>query len=518
MNNYHFDDFMLYNGEVLYHQNKILNLPPKEIAVLHMLVKNAGQMITKENIIKFVWCSENIADESLTRCIYVLRKSLAETSAKKFIDTVYGKGYRFVMPVAVEETDSSTPVLYEPQNNPKIDKSVVALFPFLMNDKDSSFVIFDYLMGLTDRFTDDNILFFPSAMTAKIDNIINCFNDLKRAGADYFVTGLEVKTASGKIIRIEIINSTDFRTVNRASVVLKNDAAIDMMEIGATFKKIIKNILCVNTSNFQNKISQVSNKKCEISECYSNYSVFQFDEITDRNRLTLNLKGYEIETLCNLAGCYLALAMLGIMDYQKSEDNIYIITERITTIEPNNALAMSMRALLITHSKMRDSESEFHLAMILAPLSSEVYYYYACYLVKKGDIERAAKINTMSISLNPGFFPARVLSVVLKALSDDHKFAIDLASGLLGKNSSCDIIINSLLAVLHFRAGEKEHSLEKIDKIKSYRDKCAFVSSVYNQIVIGRDAGTVVNDLSGVNMMQLDKQSVYWLPEFEGAL
>jgi soluble lytic murein transglycosylase-like protein len=42
-----------------------------------------------------------VAEESLTRCIYSLRKYLG--ADKGFIKTIYGRGYRFTCPVTVEE-------------------------------------------------------------------------------------------------------------------------------------------------------------------------------------------------------------------------------------------------------------------------------------------------------------------------------------------------------------------------------------------------------------------------------
>ncbi|MBV6752063.1 winged helix-turn-helix domain-containing protein [Pseudomonas chlororaphis] len=74
-----------------------IHLPPKELQVLRLLLGSAGRLVTKDRLLDSVWPGMDAAEESLTRCIYVLRKLLEES--KGYIATVYGKGYRFTAPV-----------------------------------------------------------------------------------------------------------------------------------------------------------------------------------------------------------------------------------------------------------------------------------------------------------------------------------------------------------------------------------------------------------------------------------
>ncbi|NWB47399.1 winged helix-turn-helix domain-containing protein [Pseudomonas gingeri] len=74
-----------------------VHLPPKELQVLRLLLGSAGRLVTKDRLLDSVWPGMDAAEESLTRCIYVLRKLLEES--KGYIATVYGKGYRFTGPV-----------------------------------------------------------------------------------------------------------------------------------------------------------------------------------------------------------------------------------------------------------------------------------------------------------------------------------------------------------------------------------------------------------------------------------
>lgn len=74
-----------------------IQLVPKEGHVLRLLLASGGALMTKDRLLELAWPRGEVADESLTRCIYSLRKHLR--ADKGFIKTIYGKGYRFTCPV-----------------------------------------------------------------------------------------------------------------------------------------------------------------------------------------------------------------------------------------------------------------------------------------------------------------------------------------------------------------------------------------------------------------------------------
>lgn len=74
-----------------------IQLPPKEGHVLRLLLASDGKLMTKDRLLELAWSRGEVADESLTRCIYSLRKYLK--ADKGLIKTIYGKGYRFTCPV-----------------------------------------------------------------------------------------------------------------------------------------------------------------------------------------------------------------------------------------------------------------------------------------------------------------------------------------------------------------------------------------------------------------------------------
>ncbi|NWD69700.1 winged helix-turn-helix domain-containing protein [Pseudomonas gingeri] len=92
-----FGQWILHNDGSLVRYGRRIHLPPKELQVLRLLLGSAGRLVTKDRLLDSVWPGMDAAEESLTRCIYVLRKLLEDS--KGYIATVYGKGYRFTGPV-----------------------------------------------------------------------------------------------------------------------------------------------------------------------------------------------------------------------------------------------------------------------------------------------------------------------------------------------------------------------------------------------------------------------------------
>jgi DNA-binding winged helix-turn-helix (wHTH) protein/tetratricopeptide (TPR) repeat protein len=82
----------------------VLPVRYKTLGVLHALVARAGQLLTKEALIAGVWPKTAVSETVLTVAIRELRRVLGDQARRpQFIETVHGRGYRFIAPVTVEE-------------------------------------------------------------------------------------------------------------------------------------------------------------------------------------------------------------------------------------------------------------------------------------------------------------------------------------------------------------------------------------------------------------------------------
>lgn len=86
-----------------------LRIQRKPLDVLIFLVEHADRLVTREELLATFW-NDGAHDEALTRCISILRKVLADTrEPHKFIETVWGQGYRFLAAVQVEPNGAVDP-------------------------------------------------------------------------------------------------------------------------------------------------------------------------------------------------------------------------------------------------------------------------------------------------------------------------------------------------------------------------------------------------------------------------
>src|SRR4030095_4738596 len=95
---YVFGPFTLDEKErVLLREGQLVPLPAKALKTLLVLVRNSGHVVEKDQLMKEVWPDEFVEEGNLAQHVFMLRKSLGETSeSRKYIETVPRRGYRFL--------------------------------------------------------------------------------------------------------------------------------------------------------------------------------------------------------------------------------------------------------------------------------------------------------------------------------------------------------------------------------------------------------------------------------------
>lgn len=76
----------------------------RALDVLCLLVERHGQLVTKEEIMAAVWPSVVVSDSNLPIQILAIRRILDHGRARgSCIQTIAGRGYRFIAPVTVTD-------------------------------------------------------------------------------------------------------------------------------------------------------------------------------------------------------------------------------------------------------------------------------------------------------------------------------------------------------------------------------------------------------------------------------
>jgi DNA-binding winged helix-turn-helix (wHTH) protein/tetratricopeptide (TPR) repeat protein/TolB-like protein len=113
---------------VLLHGDAPLQLTPKEIDVLVVLVERHGEIVDKGRLLETVWKGVCVEECNIAQQIAALRRILGDDArAPAYIETVQRRGYRFVAPVAqatgssaVVEVPAAAPAAPPPRSRPPV--------------------------------------------------------------------------------------------------------------------------------------------------------------------------------------------------------------------------------------------------------------------------------------------------------------------------------------------------------------------------------------------------------------
>ena len=96
-------------NEQLWRGSEEIRLRRKTFAVLDYLVHHAGRLVTKSELLEAVWPELSVSDSMPAASVSELRKALGDNPQHpRFIETVQGRGYRFIATVKAE-TDGAQP-------------------------------------------------------------------------------------------------------------------------------------------------------------------------------------------------------------------------------------------------------------------------------------------------------------------------------------------------------------------------------------------------------------------------
>jgi adenylate cyclase len=197
---------------------EVIRLTNKALAVLCYLVERSGQLVTKDELFAAVWPGVVVSDSALVACIGELRRALEDTRrAPQFIETVHGRGYRFIASITTtaQPVSSSTFQVSSSPPAPPLplpDKPSIVVLPFvnLSGDPEQDY----FSDGLTEILTGDlsqiSSLFViarNSAFTYK-GKAVKVQDVGREMGVRYVVEGGVLKAEDTVRITAQLIDAT----------------------------------------------------------------------------------------------------------------------------------------------------------------------------------------------------------------------------------------------------------------------------------------------------------------------
>src|SRR5262252_6965217 len=97
---------------VLHRAGQFVQLRPKAWHVLTHLLEHRDRVVTKQELCERVWSNQFISDATLESTLRTVRQLLGDSGrTKRFIQTIYGSGYRFTAPVEIDPDNEAQAML-----------------------------------------------------------------------------------------------------------------------------------------------------------------------------------------------------------------------------------------------------------------------------------------------------------------------------------------------------------------------------------------------------------------------
>ncbi|WP_257692263.1 winged helix-turn-helix domain-containing protein, partial [Mycobacterium tuberculosis] len=74
--------------------NTVVEIEPKPLEILGVLLRHAGEVVTKEELFGFLWPGVIVVEKALTNAVGKLRRAIGDQD-QRMIVTVHRIGYRF---------------------------------------------------------------------------------------------------------------------------------------------------------------------------------------------------------------------------------------------------------------------------------------------------------------------------------------------------------------------------------------------------------------------------------------
>ena len=109
--------------------NRALRLTPKSARLLRFLVERSRRLATKDEMLDAVWADTHVTDGVLKVCVAEIRRILGDDAdAPRYVETVHGRGYRFIAEVSQAEAPAPTS---DPGLHGRSSRSAIAAPPIV---------------------------------------------------------------------------------------------------------------------------------------------------------------------------------------------------------------------------------------------------------------------------------------------------------------------------------------------------------------------------------------------------
>lgn len=483
-----FENFKLHGDGLLVHGGQQVRIPPKELAVLTLLLENAGQLVSKDTLLTTIWGSCEVTEDSLTRCIYGLRRILGEDKHCRYIDTVYGKGYRF-----------SHTVVSVSERSPSAIQHLIAIFPFqTAPEVDSAGLHFSLVQALS-RYLPYGLAVLPAALTQGGNSAEEIVNLIQHLRPDYYLVGRTLQHGNSRRLRVEWVKAQDHHLIHQESFRLPVEQPTVILQ------NLLVNLLphIITGQNWRGFVRPaLGSADMAVDFLNARRHLHRYTPSSLRQALVLlrqsaNANPTYALPFCSLAECYLTMAQMGLFEVQSALSAAQEAINQAIELEPVNAQALGLLALI--NSIKSDSVTAdvlFKQAHLLAAGSADIHYYHAWHLFLSGKLGLALVAVEKSLQLDPTRIAVGVLKLWLVWCQGNLDAAIALGNQQLFQYGQCHPVLQSVQALLLAIKGEHPRAAELIQAVREAREEHGLLTIHHLYAELSRNESDAMPDVA----------------------
>ncbi|SFA72984.1 Transcriptional regulatory protein, C terminal [Pseudomonas sp. NFIX10] len=372
-----------------------VHVPPKELHVLRLLLKSAGTVVSKDYLLDHVWPRMDAAEESLTRCIYALRKLLKDN--KNYIATVYGQGYRFT---------GSVVELYVPSEARAVVPSL-AVLPFRNLDEIAALDLQDLMIRQLTTAFGEALHVIPSGLIAACGALDNVRSVAGQLSADYCLNGRFIGAGGLQHWSIELIRGRDQALLHGQTL----DAWDPGEALGALTCLVAQHVPGLRPVGDRCGSYPVAvaylNGLCSVQQ----HTVQSLRDAQVLFRQCLKLDAGYAPPWCGLADVWLGQLLMGQGDQGHVIEEAHSAVSNALALDPGSIPALMRLALLTSLRGCEQAAEVLFRRCLWSADQVDVLYFQAWHHWFWQRNEQAARMIMQCLQLDPGCVRAQILRV-----------------------------------------------------------------------------------------------------------
>ncbi|MGN8273834.1 winged helix-turn-helix domain-containing protein [Pseudomonas sp. SMN5] len=372
-----------------------VHVPPKELHVLRLLLGSAGSVVGKDHLLDQVWPRTDTAEESLTRCIYALRKLLKDN--KDFIATVYGQGYRFTCPVVALDGPSQA----------RATAPSLAVLPFRNLDETAALDLQDVMIRQLSVAFGEALRVIPSGMIAACGAVQDVRSWVGRLSVDYCLSGRFSGSGGAPLWSVELMRGAD-QSLLHGQTLDASDAGEALGALTCLVAQRVPGLRPVGDrcGSYPVAVAYL-NGLCSVQR----HTAQSLRDAAVLFRQCLKLDAGYAPPWCGMADVWLGQAMLEVVEQERAIEEAHVAVSNALALDPGSLPALTRLALLTSLRGCEQAAEVLFRRCLLSADQADVLYFHAWHHWCWRRNALAARIIEQCLAHDSGCVRAQLLQV-----------------------------------------------------------------------------------------------------------